>query len=120
MQAPRQHSLSEDLDARRRSDPAFVPCLVADELADLRGGDARHPLRRGARCQPSRFEDHDAPLSAPWGVEERQWHDSRLTGARRRDQHRPATLAQRLIDAGKGIDDGEIGKRETERHRSIV
>ena len=86
--------------SRRTSRPSVITSMRVAAIPRHRAGcgsrpcrptaspqQGRHARRRGPRGQPARFQHQDPAVAAPRCIEQRQRHQCRLAGARRRHQH---------------------------------
>ena len=60
---------------------------ITDRAAGLLAEQRGHASGGGAGGEPARLEQHDAAVAQPALIKQRQRHERRLAGARRRHQH---------------------------------
>ena len=117
LQAPRQHALGEHFDAGLRPDDSLVAGLVSDEITGRAAGQLRHPPRRRPRGQSTWLEHDDLSVAAPRRVEQRERHDGRLAGARRRARRPPGRA--RPAPSGGRRGSRRSGDRAAQRCREV-
>ena len=87
LQAARQDTFSNYLDARTRAYLAVETNAIAHGFADLLTQLTRHALRSSARRKAARFEHDDCLPLKPGLIEQREGNARRFTGARRCLEH---------------------------------
>lgn len=101
--------LGHDCHARRRRALRIHPRRITEGLADALARQCRHPLRRRARCEPTRGKQQDF-AGAPGLAEQRRRHRRRLARAGRRHQHRVARRPQRIEQRRQNSVDRQGGR----------
>lgn len=89
LQPPHQQPGRHNLDPGPGTDPPISPDRIPDRLPYRLTQQRGHPPRRRSRRQTPRLGHHHPPESL-----QRQRHQCRLPGSRRRDQYGGATLGQ--------------------------